>query len=84
MARAVPEKVNAAMLLNFGSTSTGSVKTKSLKIGGTSQNIDIAKYQTNVATARDKIVAIATAVEAILANSVYEIQETVYSQLLAA
>lgn len=75
------KKVTGAMLLNNGSTSTGAVKTKSIRIGGTSQNISTSAYTTDLAASRQKVLNISEAAAPCLAKSIYMVKETTENEL---
>ena len=78
-----PRKVIVALMLNNGTTTTGSVKTKSLRIGGSSQDINVTEY-TNASKLdanRTKVLALASALGTILSKSTYYISEQTENQL---
>lgn len=74
-------KLTVNILLNNGSTSTGAVKTKNLKLGGSSQEINTATYSANLTNSRTKVANIATALIPILSKSIYQLVEVQTNQL---
>lgn len=84
MAVATLRKVNGIILLNNGTTASGGVKTVSIRVGGTSQDISGSNYNEDLTASRTKLLAIVSALSPCLSKSVYSVNEEVTNQISAS
>lgn len=78
---ATPSKVVVNIMLNNGTTATGSIKTIAVRLGGSSQSIDQTVYNTNLSDSRTKVWAIKTALASLFAKQIYSTEELSYSNI---
>lgn len=81
MATVTTSKIVVNLALNAGSTSSGGMITKNVKLGGTSQAIDTTAYNTDLAASRTKALALAAALAPILNNTVFAVNEITTAEL---
>ena len=72
----------AKLNLNNGSTATGTVKTVSVPIGGSSQKINVTAYMTDESASRGHVAALADVIEPILTKTVYTVTETTEGKIM--
>ena len=81
MATATTRKITAAILLNDGTTVSGAVKTKTIRIGGSSQGISTTTYNADLATSRQKVLNIGSPLSQCLSKAIYDVRETTEASL---
>lgn len=81
MAIATLNNISVVLKLNNGTTASGGIKTVNLKLGGSSQAINMTAYNADLSSSRAKALALAGAIEDCLIKSVYMITETTDNEI---